>query len=165
MNGLLLFTLTPLGMFPRIFSRNETLMNSTAFLLQITHCRYLRHSFVGVFSADTFPIPLNDKNFIILNSENSDDEGKHWLLICNKGGIYLFGDPLGKRLDAYKRVNKRLTYADFSCQELIQKPLQPPTSHLCGLYCIYIGNYLFSGYYPVIPLMDGERFLRFVNHL
>ena len=140
-------------------------MDSTAILLQTMKCRYLRHRFVGVFSADTFPIPLDDNTFIIVNSENSDEEGKHWLLICNKGGIYLFGDPLGLRLDAYKKVNKRLTYADFSCQELIQKPLQPPTSNLCALYCIYIAHYVFSGYYPVIPLIDDERLLRFVKHL
>ena len=140
-------------------------MDSTAIFLQTMKCRYLTHGFVGVFSADTFPIPLNDNIFIIVNSKNSDEEGKHWLLICNKGGIYLFGDLLGLRLDAYEKVDKRLTYADFSCQKLIQKPLQPPTSNSCGLYCIGIAHYVFSGYYPVMPLIDDERSFRFVKHL
>ena len=139
-------------------------MDSIAILLEITECRYLRHRFVGVFSADTIPIPLNN-TFIIVNSENSDEEGKNWLLICNKGGIHLFGDPIGLRLDAYKKVEKRLTHEDFS-QELIQKPLQQHTSNLGGLYCIYIARYVFSGYYPVIPLLiDDERLLRFVKQL
>ena len=101
---------------------------------------------MGVFSADTFPIPLKENTFLVLRSETSDEEGKHWLLICNKGGIYLIGDPSGSSLDAYKKINKRLTYADFSCQELLQKPLQPPTSSLCGFYCIYIANYVCFGY-------------------
>ena len=105
-------------------------MDSTTILLQITKCRYLRHRFVGVFSADTIPSPLNGNTFIIVNSENSDEEGKHWFLICNKSGSYFFGDPLGLRLDVYKKVNKGLSYANFSRQELIEKPLQPPTSNL-----------------------------------
>ena len=138
-------------------------MARTAILQQITKFRYLRHRLVGVFSADTFPIPLN--TFIIVNSENSDEEGKHWLLICNKGRIYLIGDPSGSRLDAYKKVKKRLTYADFSCQKLIQKQLQPPTSNICGLYCINIAHYVFSGYCPVKPLIDDERSLRFGKYL
>ena len=128
-------------------------------------CRYLRHRFVGVLSADTFPVPLNDNTFIIVNSKKSDEEGKHWLLICNRGGMYLFSDPLGLRLDAYKKINKCLTSADFSCQELIQKPPQPPTSKLCGLHCIHIAHFVFGSYYLVIPLIDDERFLRFVKHL
>ena len=74
-------------------------MDSTAILLETMKCRYLGHKFVGVLSAEIFPIPLNDNTFIIVNSENSDEEGKHWLLICNKGGHYLFGDPLGLRPD------------------------------------------------------------------
>ena len=139
-------------------------MARTAILQQITNFRYLRHRLVGVFSANTFPIPLNN-TFIIVNSENSDEEGKHWLLICNKDRIYLFGDPLGLRLDAYKKINKRLTYADFSCQELIQKPLQPLTSNLSGLYCINIAHYVFSGYCPVKPLIDDECSLRFGKYL
>ena len=133
-------------------------MDSTAILLQITKFRYVRHVFVGVLSADTFPIPLNDNTFIIVNSENSVEEGKHWLLICNRGGIYLLGDTLGLRLDAYKKINKRLTYADISCQELFQKPLQRPTSNF------FIAHYVFSGYYPVKLPINDERVLRFVKH-
>ena len=76
-------------------------MDSTAIFLQITECGYLRHRFVGVFSAVRSPIALNENTFIIVLSENSDEEGKHCLLICNKGGIYLFGDPLSLRLDGY----------------------------------------------------------------
>ena len=55
---------------------------------------------MGVFSAETIPISLNENTFINVNSENSYDERKRCLLICNKDGVYLFGDPLVLRLEA-----------------------------------------------------------------
>ena len=120
---------------------------------------------MGLFAADRSLIPLNENTLIIENSVNSDAEGNHWLFIFGKSGTYLIGDPTGLRLDAYKEVNKHLTCADFTSEESIQEPLQPPTPNLCGLYCIYIAQYVFSGYYPIIPLIDDERLIRLVKHL
>ena len=54
----------------------RALMGFSEILLQLTKRRYLRHRFVGVFSADTFSIPLNENTFIIVNSENSNEEAK-----------------------------------------------------------------------------------------
>ena len=141
-------------------------MSSIEILLQITKFSHLRHRFVGVFFADTFPFPsfIIVNTFIIVNSENFE-EGMYWLLICNKDGVYLYGDPLGSRLDAYKKVNKCLTYADFSCEDFMQKCFLPPTSIWCGLYYIWIAPYVFSGYYPVIPVIVDESWLRFETFL
>ena len=124
---------------------NQALRDSAQILLQITKCRYLRHRFVDVFSMDTFPILLNENAYVIVNSESSEEEGKHWLLISKKDGVCLFGDPLGLRWAP------------------IQKPLQPPTSNLGGLYCINVAPFFFSGYSPVMPLFDDERYLGFVK--
>ena len=141
MNGLLLSTLSPLEGFQEYFfehkAGNRVLMDSTAILLQITKCRYLTHRFVGVFSAETHFLYHSMTTINFVNSENSDEEGNHRLLISHKGWIYIFGDLFGLRLDEYKKVNKRLTYENFICQQVIQKPLQPPTSNWCGLYSIY----------------------------
>ena len=58
---------------------NQALMGSSEILLQFTKRRDLRPRFLGVFSADTFSIPLNENTFIIVNSENSVEEAKHCL--------------------------------------------------------------------------------------
>ena len=100
-----------------------------------------------------------------MKSENSDEEGKHCFIQCDKVGVHLFCDPLGLRLDAYRKVVKRLTYADNSCEELIKRHLQPPTTNICVLDCSYIANHVFSGYYPVKPLYDDKRVLGSVKHL
>ena len=81
-------------------------MDSAENLPQFTKCRNLRHRLLGVISAVTSTIPLN--TFVIVNSENSDEEGKHLLIIFNIDGVFLFNYPLGSRLGAYNKVNKRI---------------------------------------------------------
>ena len=140
-------------------------MDSDAIIRLILNCKQLKYRFTGVYSADNFPLILQKDSFLITNSENSNEHGKHWLLLCNRDDVYLFADPLGFRLDTYEKINKRLAYAGFGWTEIIQTPIQGPTSKLCGLFCIYIAYYIFSGYYPNIPMIDDQRLLRFVNNL
>ena len=49
-------------------------------------------------------------------------------------------------------------------RELIKEPLQKLSSDLCGLYCIYIAHYIFSGYYPTIPFINEKELFRFIHH-
>ena len=136
--------------FQEFFSQtqvgNQTFMDSTRVILPITECRYLKQRFEGVFSAATFPMPLNANSFSFADSEIFDGEEQHWRLIYNKDGMYLFTDPLGLRLDVYEKCEKRLSSADFSCEDLLRKALQPAMSNLLEIHCKCLGQILFSGF-------------------
>ena len=57
---------------------------------------------------DTFPILLNENAYVIVISESSEEEGKHWLLISKKDGVCLSGDPLGLRWAPIQNIFNRL---------------------------------------------------------
>jgi hypothetical protein len=45
----------------------------------------LKYKFLGSFPANFFPVPHNE-TFIIINTDNSDSEGSHWIMIANRKG-------------------------------------------------------------------------------
>ena len=130
----------------------------------VNKCKHLKYKFAGVYSADTFPIILDRNTFVVVNSDNSNEDGTHWLLYCNREDEYCFGDPLGQSLHLYRKIFKRLNLANFKIKELVEHQLQKPTSNLCGLYCVYIAHYVFSAYYPSIPMIAEDELLRFAKH-
>ena len=110
------------------------------------------------------PVTLRENTFIIVNSDTSEKDGTHWLLYCNRQNEYCFGDPLGLPLQSYKNISCRVDSTDFGIKEIINYQLQKPTSNFCGLYCIYIAHYVFSAYFPLIPMISQDELLRFVKH-
>ena len=131
----------------------------------INRCKFLKYKFAGVYAANNFPTRLDQNTFVIVNSDNSDEAGRHWLFYCKNTEDYVFGDPLGLQLRNYPNINKRLAYADLNIKELIDYPLQKPTSKLCGLYCIYIAHYALGGSYLTIPVISETELIRFVTHM
>lgn len=131
----------------------------------VNNCKHLKYKFAGVYSADTFPLTLDRNTFVVVNSDNSDEAGTHWLLYCNRESEYSFADPLGLPIHFYQKIFNRFVFTNFKFKELINHQLQKPTSTLCGLYCIYIAHYVFSAYYPSIPMINEDELLRFVKHM
>ena len=131
----------------------------------INKCPHLKFKFAGVYAADNFPIKLDKNTFVVVNSDNSDQEGTHWVVYCRTGENYAFGDPLGLFLHNYKNIYERLVFADLNVIQLIDYPLQPPTSNLCGLYCIYIAHHVFGENFPTIPTITETGLIRFLNHM
>ena len=130
----------------------------------INKCQHLKFKFSGVYSADNFPVTLDGNTFVIVNSDSTDQPGSHWMLYCNREGMYAFADPLGFSVNSYQRICLRLTAAKNPVRELVRYQLQRPASNLCGLYCIYIAHVVFSSYYPSIPMITENDLLRFVTH-
>lgn len=130
----------------------------------INKCKHLKFKFSGVYAADNFPTTLESNTFVIVNSDEADAPGTHWLLYCNRDGVFAFGDPLGLPLTYYTKIHKRLRSAKLNVLELVNHQLQRPTSNLCGLYCIYIAHYVFSFQFPLIPMISEDELLRFVKH-
>ena len=120
----------------------------------INRCVHLKYKFAGVYAADNFPLYIDCQSFLIVNSDKANQKGTHWILLGRKKDDDLvFADPLGLPIHYYKRV-----------RELIKEPLQKLSSDLCGLYCIYIAHYIFSGYYPTIPFISEKELFRFIHH-
>lgn len=141
------------------------MIDEAQLLRMIKNCIHLKYKVTGVYAADNFPLSIDQNSFMIVNSDKSNQPGTHWVLLCNRMGDYVFADPLGLPIHLYNHISDRLSYADFNVKEIIKDPLQKPNSNLCGLYCIYIAHYVFSGYYPNIPFIHEEELLRFMHHL
>ena len=140
-------------------------MDELDLLRSLNKCKHLKYRFAGVFAADNFPLILVGNTFMIINSDKSDREGTHWLLLCNRNGEHVFADPLGLPLHYYNHVCERLSCADFGVKEILKQPMQKQNSNLCGLFCIYIAHYVFSGYYPDIPIIDENQLPKFMRHM
>ena len=52
----------------------------------------LKHRYLGAFPADLVPEILPRNRFCIVNTDNSNQAGTHWLLIANRNGVHYFGD-------------------------------------------------------------------------
>lgn len=130
----------------------------------------LKYKFGGVYPADKFPILLPNNTFVLVNSENSNSAGKHWIVWSNVKSIFNFADPLGLDLFLhYPNIAKRISTIPIQVQQTMRDdtkmPLQNQNSNLCGLYCIYIAHFLFSSYYPNICYISETDLLRFVKNL
>ena len=91
----------------------------------------------GVFSSDNAP-NIDDDFILICNLSNSKQVGSHYITICRANKTLFVYDSL-----ALNMGNKELlTYLEplkRRCLEMcfIKKPIQPPDSDACGLYCIF----------------------------
>ena len=106
----------------------------------------LKYKFGGIYPADKFPILLPNNTFVIVNSENSNSAGKHWIVWSNVKGTFNFADPLGLDLFLhYPNIAKRISAIPIQVQQTLKDatktPLQNQNSNLCGLYCIYIAHF------------------------
>lgn len=130
----------------------------------------LKYKFGGIFPADKFPVMLPSNTFVIVNSENSTSSGQHWMVWSRIKDVYVFADPLA--LDIYihyPNISQRIltTGSLMKIEQILNSgpPLQSQGSNLCGLYCIYIAHFLFSGYYSNIFYISETELLRFIKHL
>ena len=132
----------------------------------IQQCPHLKFKFQGVYAADNFPLKLPINSFVIVNTAKANEYGSHWVLLAkNSVDHTLFSDPLGFHIRRYRSLQQRLSYM---VEPIIQYsfPLQPFTSNLCGLYCIYIAHVVFSTSFPNMYMVH-ENYIkkRFVHHL
>jgi hypothetical protein len=101
----------------------------------------------GVYMNDSFckTVPHDTGMFYILNLQNSNENGSHWVLIsCMKKEIVYFdpyGFPATKDVTNWILKSKRPNrYSQIDIQDLY--------SHACGWYCIYFSKRLLDGWTP-----------------
>lgn len=104
-----------------------------------------RNYFDGIFSKDTLSDIMFHPRLIICNTDNSYEEGSHWVLFYFHKNKVDFYDPLGKDImfygvefyDFIKKFSKSFNQCKIRTQ--------PVYSSLCGVYCLYFAFWRCQG--------------------
>ena len=113
----------------------------------IQGCKTLEYKFLGVFAANNFPEIMNINSFLIVNAAFAENIGTHWLLLCRKNNQLLYSDPLGQPISSYKHLYQRIISfgSNHNLHQLLEnQSIQSANSKLCGLFCIYIAQFVFN---------------------
>ena len=109
-------------------------------------------NFIGCFSKDQIPLIENNKS-IIINLNNSDEPGSHWIALKRvNNDIYVF-DSFGI---GYLPICILKVFKNFKIITNIYR-IQDISSNLCGMFCI-----LFI-LYDIIGKNDFIKFLTLFN--
>ena len=101
-------------------------------LQQILNCiPLLRYRYFGSFPSDYVPIRPNE-TLALINTQTSDMQGKHWIIIAHSRHKLFFADVLGQR-----------SFLKQQYKQIMPEPLQPQPI-VCGFYAIYAPFNLFK---------------------
>ena len=97
------------------------------------HIPQLKYQYRGSFPSDYVPAFDND-NFAFINTQPSNMQGEHWIMIANSRQIMYFADTLGRRKYSFLKQNY---------EQMMPKPLQ---SHpcVCSFYKTHADFHLFK---------------------
>ena len=150
-------------------------MDEDQIYIHIQKCKHLKFEFRGVYAADNYTLKLPDNSFIIVNASRADSIGSHWVMLAKRYEypVLNFADPLALPMTAYKDIFSRLQQGTdlhmmmdiMEHRRDIQSPLQTADSQLCGLFCIYIAHYFYSGKFPFVPDVNELQLLAFLKHM
>ena len=89
-------------------------------------------SFRGVFMRDALPRPINTTESAVVNLDDSDGPGTHWVAYWNnpKDSIYFDSCGLDPPSELYEYLCKLLRYSTNEIQER--------NSVICGHLCLYL---------------------------
>ena len=93
----------------------------------------LKYRYGGSFPSDYVPTPDND-TFAIINTQPSNMQGEHWIMIANSRQILYFADSLDRKMYSFLKQHY---------EQMMPEPLQSHPS-VCGLYTIYAAFHLFK---------------------
>src|SRR5271167_4346147 len=96
--------------------------------------------FRGIFMNDELPKKIKTNESGIVNLQDSDENGSHWICYFKKGKLKYYFDSYG--LDPSNEVLNYLKQPIISSTYQIQKM----GSAMCGQYCLYMLYYLGKGY-------------------
>ena len=123
-------------------------MNTKQLYVALMRNKVTKKCFDGVYAKDTLDNIKSKPELIICNTDNSSEEGEHWVLFYfDKVGYNVtFYDSLGHDLEFYGDefvdfVNRFSTSYNYS-----DKRTQPINSSLCGIYCLYFAYFKCKGF-------------------
>ncbi|MBM3939262.1 MAG: hypothetical protein FJ333_11510 [Sphingomonadales bacterium] len=100
--------------------------------------QYLTKCFQGVHAFDQIPKSLKVGQFYICNTETSNDQGKHWFVVCRpQKSILECFDSLGTSSNDTNQLAKHLKFRGINKIKFNSTKLQADGTESCGYHCIY----------------------------
>ena len=113
-------------------------MISPEFAEKLSHFPNLKKHFGGIFSADSLPIKIKPKSFIICNTDVEKGPGKHWYCVVklNTSVLECF-DSLG--IDSEKKLFLETHFHQKNIKKVKFNVTQVQSSHsdTCGFFVLY----------------------------
>ena len=113
----------------------------------------LKYRYIGSFPCDYVPTLPND-TFAIINTQPSNMQGEHWIMIAKFRHQLYFADSLGRKDYNFLRKNYK---------RMIPERLQLHQS-LFGFYTIYAAFLLFKFGQEIITGVDDLNVLSFISN-
>ena len=98
---------------------------------KINRIPLLKYRYRGSFLSDYVPT-LNNDTFAIINTQPSNMQGEHWIMIANSRQLMYFADSPGR---------KKYSFPKQRYEQMMPEPLQSQLS-VCGFYTKYAAIYL-----------------------
>ena len=95
----------------------------------------LKYRYRGSFPSDYVPTLDND-TFAIINTQPSNMQGEHWIMIKNSRQNLYFADSLGREKYSFSFLKQHY-------EQMMPEPLQSHPS-VCGFYTIHAAFHLFN---------------------
>ena len=114
----------------------------------------LKFRYLGSFPSDHVPTLDND-NFAIINTQPSNMQGEHWIMIASFRHELNFADSLGRKV--YSFLNNQ------HYKQMMPAPLQSHPS-VCGFHTIYAAFHLFKFQQEEITGVHDVNVLAFISN-
>ena len=128
-------------------------MDNFALQQIINRIPLLKFRYLGSFPSDYVPTLEND-TFAIINTQPSNMQGEHWIMVANSRQKLYFADSLGR---------KKYSFLKQHYEQMIPEPLQSHPS-VCGFYTIYAAFHLFKFRQEVITGVHDVNVLSFISN-
>ena len=128
-------------------------MDNFALQQIINRIPLLKFRYLGSFPSDYVPTLDND-TFAFINTQPSNMQGEHWIMIANFRQKLYFADSLGR---------KKYSFLKQQYEQMMPEPLQSHPS-VCGFYTIYAAFHLFKFQQAEITGVHDVRVLSFLSN-
>ena len=113
----------------------------------------LKFRYLGSFPSDYVPT-LDSDTFAIINTQPSNMQGEHWIMIANFWLELYFADSLGRKKYSFLKQHRK---------QMIPAPLQSHPS-VCGFYTKYAAFHLFKFQHQEITGVHDVNVLSFIGN-
>ena len=113
----------------------------------------LKYRYRCSFPSDYVPTLEND-TFDIINTQPSNMQGKHWIMVANSRQKLFFADSLGRKMYSFLKQHY---------EQMMPEPLQSHPN-VCGFYTIYAAFHLFKFRQAEITGVHDVNVLSFIRN-
>ena len=128
-------------------------MNNVSLQQIINRIPLLKYRYRGSFPSDYVPTLDND-TFAIINTQPSNMQGEHWIMIANSRQKLFFVDSL---------CRKKYSFLKQQYEQMMPEPLQSHPS-VCGFYTIFAAFHPFKFRQKEITGVHDVNVLSFISN-